>query len=415
MKRRSFINKWLSWGLPVLAYVICFFHSLSMGVIHESLIKEFEMTEVHFSMISTSYFYIYLFMQIPGGILADTIGPRITVAAGTMLSAVGSLIFGFATSMSGLVTGRLMVGLGVSVIFISIIKIQSIWFKPHEFSTMSGITCFIGTMGGVLAQTPLALIINSLSWRGAFKLVAVIAAIISILSFFLVKDKKDTIETTSVKEKVNIWIAARTILYNKRTWPPFLLYGGFYGTFVIISGLWGVSYMSEVYGIGTIEGSKFVSMIILGSAFGAVAIGLLSDRIQKRKFPTVLYSLVYILLWAGMVFINNGKLPLNIMMIYLFAMGFFSQGFVLSWSVGKEVNDSRYVGMSVSIINIGGFLGSIIIPSITAKALDRYNVIGIPQLIYQKTFAIIFAITLSILVFSLMMKETNCKSIENAK
>lgn len=428
MNNNKSYYKWLAWGLPVLAYVICFFHSLSMGVIRESLIGEFGISEIEFSNISTAYFYIYLLMQIPSGILVDTIGPRKTVAAGTMLSAVGSLIFATATGVFSLVLGRLIIGLGVSVIFISIIKIQSLWFKPSEFGTMSGLTCFIGTMGGVLAQTPLAVLIEGLSWRGAFKLIVVLSVAIAVLVYLFVKDSpeksvSDTKETLSVSPQkkhqentqvprkrignFNIWEAMKSIFANKRTWPPFLLYATFYGTFVMISGFWGTAFMSGVYHISIIEGSKYISMVVLGSAFGAIIIGWLSDKIQKRRLPIVLYSLGYIAMWGAIVFINGGKPPLVVMMPLLFSLGFFSQGFVLSWAIGKDVNKPEYVGMASSIINVGGFLGSIVVPTIIATGLNFYKDAGSLQLMYQKTFFIVFVLAIITLGFSLMVKETN--------
>ena len=44
--------------------------------------------------------------------------------------------------------GRLLVGLGTSVIFISVLKAQSIWFNKREFTKASGLLSFIGNMGG---------------------------------------------------------------------------------------------------------------------------------------------------------------------------------------------------------------------------------------------------------------------------
>jgi len=403
------LYRWIPWGLSVLAYVICFFHSLSMGVIRESLISEFSLSESAFSQISTAYFYVYLMMQIPSGILVDIIGPRTTVAAGTMLSVVGSLLFANATGFGALFLGRLVIGLGVSVIFISIIKLQAIWFEPDKFGRMSGLTCFIGTMGGVLAQTPLAVLIAKVSWRGAFNIVALCSGIISVLVYFYAKDGEKNANYNI--EKISIGESMKEIFANKQTWPPFLLYAGFYGTFVVISGIWGTSFMSEVYGISVIEGSKYISMIVLGSAFGAILIGWISDRMKRRKLPILIYALAYIGLWGVLVFYGNGKPPLGCMLLLLFTLGFFSQGFVLSWAIGKEVNNPRNVGMTASVINVGGYIGSIVVPFFMGVALDTYKSMGNSQLMYQKTFFIILIITLITLVFSLLVKETNCRSL----
>lgn len=58
-------------GVLILAYMAVFFHRLAVGIVREDLIMEFNMSNIAFANLSSTYFYAYMLMQIPSGILAD--------------------------------------------------------------------------------------------------------------------------------------------------------------------------------------------------------------------------------------------------------------------------------------------------------------------------------------------------------
>ncbi len=64
--------------------------------------------------------------------------------------------------------GRTLVGIGVSVAFIAILKISAVWFPANRFATLNGFTMFAGNLGAVIAGAPLAWIVTQASWRTVF-------------------------------------------------------------------------------------------------------------------------------------------------------------------------------------------------------------------------------------------------------
>jgi len=105
-EKRTRSYAWIVWGVMVIAYAIKFFHSLSMGVVKDDLILEFGLSETSFVSIGNVFFYIYLVMQIPTGLLVDTLGPRLVASAGTLIAAVGILLFSFSSQVLILYIGR---------------------------------------------------------------------------------------------------------------------------------------------------------------------------------------------------------------------------------------------------------------------------------------------------------------------
>ena len=110
-----------------LAYILSFFHRFAPAAISADLHQAFEASSVELGTLAATYFYVYTLMQIPTGVLADTLDPRLTVTAGGIVAGIGSILFGLAPDLALASAGRLLVGLGVSVTFISMLKLNAAW------------------------------------------------------------------------------------------------------------------------------------------------------------------------------------------------------------------------------------------------------------------------------------------------
>jgi sugar phosphate permease len=135
-----------------------------------------------------------------------------------MLAGLGSIIFGFSPNIQMAFLGRLVVGFGVSVVFVSILKTQTEWFYEREFGTMSGLTSFVGNLGGALAQTPLVFLVSLLTWRYTFVMIGAFSLVVAILCYIIVRNKPSDMGLPSIsslegrtikEEKVDIKKALR--------------------------------------------------------------------------------------------------------------------------------------------------------------------------------------------------------------
>ena len=134
-------------GIALASYVLSFFHRTAPAAIAGELTRAFAIGGAVLGTLAATYFYVYTILQVPIGVLADTLGPRRILAVGSLVAGIGSLLFGLAPAWEVAAVGRTLVGVGVSVAFIAILKICAVWFPADRFATVVGITMFAGTWG----------------------------------------------------------------------------------------------------------------------------------------------------------------------------------------------------------------------------------------------------------------------------
>ena len=419
MSKRFNTTRWLNWGILAFIYLIVFFHRMSVGAIHNQLEEEFALNSAALAAFGSIYFYVYMVMQIPAGILADTLGARKTITLGAIVAGAGSVLFGLAPSLPFAYAGRFLVGLGVSVVFIPILTINSRWFRPKEFATVTGLTAFVGNMGSILAQTPLVLLAALFSWRATFIGIGVLGALAGLLCYVFVRNRPEeagfpAVTPEAKKEQPHFGHACAAVLKNPRSWPLFVFLFSLYGTHVTFAGTFGLQYLSETFGISEVTAGNYTLILLLALACSALLFGFFSDRIGRRKPPMIISAVLNALVLIVLVIFGNrlGSAALTVLMIL---MGIAGSIPAMCLTLAKEINPPAYTGISTSITNMAGFIGSAVLPIIVGALLDHFRPLYSGAALYARAFIpllVIAAISLAMLPF---IRETRCCNIYNKK
>ncbi len=412
--------RWVVWGVLAAVYVFVTFHRMSAGVVRTDLEKAFAIGAAQFANIGSMYFYAYFIMQIPSGILADKLGPKKTVSIFSMIAAVGSVIFGLAPNIIVAYFGRFLVGFGVSVIFICLIKIQSRWFYSKNFALMVGFAGLAANGGAILAQTPLVVAVEQFGWRNTFVYMGIAMVLFAILTIIFVKDdptemglpSMDEIENrpSVVGSSIKVMYALKSVMANKRTWVVSLAYIGLYTGYVVFLGTFGLSFLMQAYSIDKIAASGYVVSAILGSAVSGLVIGSISDKFKNRKIPLIVCGAITLLGWILLVYV---KMPIAVLVPFLFIFGFFMSGFTMCWTIGNEVNDRRLSGIATGVVNCIGFLGAAVVPVVMGNILDKYA--DSPAIGYEKAFLFLIVIIAVSFAATFITTETRATNIYEIK
>jgi predicted MFS family arabinose efflux permease len=336
-------------ALAMAAYVLSIFHRVAPAVISQDLQQAFHVGAAQLGHLAATYFYVYTVMQIPIGVMADTLGPRRILVWGGLIAGVGAFLFALAPTFELAFVGRALTGLGVSVTFIAALKLIAVGFPEGRFATMVGVLMFLGNMGAVVGGAPLSWLAQNMGWQAAFFLVGGLSLLLAASSHFGVADIR--------KPASSRWAAdLAQVMGNKRTWPGFFLNLGIAGTLFGFAGLWAVPYLTQVYGVTKAVAANHVSLTFFGLALGSFFWGSVSDSVRHRKPVALAGTSVYLLLWFVLLF--GGQLPLLASYAVCFGMGFCGACFTMSWPCAKEVNPPLLSGTATSVVNVGVFLGS---------------------------------------------------------
>jgi sugar phosphate permease len=364
-------------GIVLASFVLSFFHRTAPAAIASELTQAFAINSAVLGTLAATYFYVYTLLQIPVGVLADTLGPRRILSAGSLVAGAGSLAFALAPTWEIAAAGRTLVGIGVAVAFIAILKISAVWFPANRFATLNGVTMFAGNLGAVIAGAPLAWLVTQTSWRAVFVALAVLSTALGIATWLKVRDRPEQMgfapvhaALTGSGSGVHWFEALKRVVANPATWPGFFVNVGIGGSYLAFAGLWAVPFLVDTYGMPRVTAAQHSSLLLLGVACGSMAVGIISDRLHSRRGVMRVYTL------SWLPWILKVQWPLAATLAWFFVMGLLIPGFTLSWTIAKEVNRPEHSGIATSVVNVGIFLGTGLLQPLTGVLLDQGRAAG---------------------------------------
>ena len=416
---------WFVWGLGALFYLMGFFHRVAPAVMTEELMREFNINATALGNLSAFYFYSYVAMQIPTGILSDTLGPRRLLTIGSLVAGIGTLIFALSSHIIWADFGRLLIGGSVAVAFVGLLKVANNWFHPRHYAMISGLALFFGIVGAVFAGTPLRLLMNYYSWRTVILLSALITFVICLNIWFFVRDYphekgyKDIggVEISTGKKTLkNIVQGVLEVFNYPNTWFLFVIPGGLVGCVLTFSGLWGVPFLTTHHELSPPVAAAMTSTLLVAWAIGGPFFGWLSDRLGNRKRLYLIGSVISIAGWLSIIFIT--KIPVYGLVVMLLLTGFSSGCIIITFAFAKESVPADLSGTVSGVVNMGVMMGPTLLQPAVGWILDlkwQGEVIRGIRLYslnaYQTGFSLMIAWAVLSFFLLFFTRETNCRQM----
>ncbi len=413
------------WSFGALFYLIGFFHRVAPAVITAELMQAFQINASALGNLSAFYFYSYVAMQIPTGILADRWGPRRLLTAGAVIASIGAVMFGWAPDIRLAGAGRFLIGGSVAVAFVALLKVTTCWFAPNRFALVSGLALFFGIVGAVFAGTPLRILVDNFGWRSAMLFSAAATLIVGIGTWSFVRDYPhengyrnfaNTFSAADGKANHHIIAGLLAVFSYRNTWLLFFIPGGMVGCVLTFSGLWGVPFLTTVYGLSPVFSSALTSSLLVAWALGGPFFGWLSDRLQNRKRLYILGCGISVTGWI--VIALTESVPLSILVPVLLITGFASGSMIVSFVFVKESVPLRLSGTVSGVINMGVMTGPMILQPAVGLVLDRMwkgdlseGVRMYDAAAYHSGFSIMLAWIVISFILLFFTRETNCQQM----
>jgi sugar phosphate permease len=418
--------RWSIFAILVVAYISVFFHRMAPAVVSADLMVSFNTSAAALGSLAAMYYYIYTAMQLPAGVLADTLGNRVSITLGNLVAGVGSIIFGMAETLTTASVGRFLVGLGVSVIFVGLMKSNTVWFRERIYGIVSGMTLLIGNLGSVLAAGPLAHLLQFWSWREIFVAIGLFSLLLALFSILFVRNRPEEAGFPSLREmggeaahaeREQHWLHdMKDVWANRLSWPGFWFNFGMAGGLFAFAGLWAIPLLRDLHGLTTTEASTYTTLTLFSMAISTLVLGWLSDTLGRRKPVVVMSALLYLFAWLVMLYIpwEPGAMAMGLFVL----LGLTGGGFVLTYACAKEVAAPALSGMAISVVNTGLFLGAAIMQPLFGWLLDRSwngeSVAGInlySSVGYHNAMLLMVGFAFIALIASLRIRETRARNI----
>lgn len=410
------IRAWTIWLLSAIFMFYKYAIEVSPSVMTGTLMKAFDISGVQLGNLAASYFYAYLLLQIPAGLLLDKFGPRKTTTIAIFFCAIGSLIFSGADSLIWAGAGRFLTGMGAAFAVVNCLKLIANWFPFKQFAFMAGLMMAVAMLGAVGGQAPLAIFIQKVEWRYAIELIGIVGLILSVIFWIVVRDKAPghKREKHIVPSRLSLFKSIKQIFQNPQSWWLSIYSGFAFAPVMVFGGLWGVSFITEAFGLSHHSSAQMVSFIFIGFAIGAPTFGWFSDWLGRRRIVMLWGTALALIAISTVIYVSG--LPLYLLGLLLFVFGFCISSFLLCFTMIREVHLPILSATAIGFMNaFDALLGALSDP-LTGKFLDLHwdgrlvegaRVFSVEA--YQAVF-LTLPIYLLISLFTLMkIKETHCK------
>ena len=415
---------WSVWGIAAIFYLTGFYQRVSPAVMTGELMRDFSIGAKDLGTLSAFYFYVYVAMQIPVGVLVDSCGARRLLIWGSISAAAGTFIFGGTHDFVIACAGRALVGGATAVGWLVVLKLATHWFPSQRFAMLTGLGLFFGNIGALGAQVPLRIAIEHFGWRGVVLGSASVILLVGLLAWAIVKDDPSSeglrsfapasIHEHGASSTLDLLKGFKSIFAYRNTWLIVFAQGGIVGPILSFTGLWGTPFLKARFGIPSTTAAAVCSVMIVCWAVSSPISGYLSDRIKRRKPIYLAGCLIAAIGWVVMFYVRT--LPLSVFTMIAAITSFACGPVVIGFAAGKESVPPRFLGTLTGAVNIGNMSGPAILQPAIGWVLDRQwsgqmaNGFRLyDSAAFEKGFLLLIAWSVLSCVLIALIRETDCR------
>lgn len=370
-------RRWVVLGLCTSLMMCSQFYRVSTAVIAADLQRDLGLSSEGLGRLSAAFFYAFALMQVPLAVALDRVGGRRAMTVLSLIGSAGAVVFATSEQPAGATLGRVLLGIGMAGNLMGSMKIVGHWFSAREFATVSGVVVGAGTLGNMLATTPLALLVEAAGWRRSFLLISVVSTAITLLFWALVRESPEARRTPAAAgAPLRTGQMLARLLGSRDYW--IISFGMFcrYGAFLAVQGLWAVPYLVEVGGLSALEASSLVLLLNVAFAIGAPLGGWLSDRVLRSRKGIVIVGLAGIVASEVALAVGGRASSAWAFAAMLVVMGAATSFGSTGYAHIKQLMPDEMSGMAMTGVNCFNMLGAAAFVHAMGWVLDRWAVAG---------------------------------------
>lgn len=308
---------------------------------------EFSLQSRDLGLLAGGYFLGFAATQLPLGTWLDRHGPKRVILCFLAVAVVGCLVFSAASSFSGLLIGRVLIGMGVSACLMAPLSGFRRWLDVPSLLRANSWMLMSGSLGMLASTLPVQWLLPLVGWRALFwalaGLVLVAMAVIAVVVPKWTSGPPDT--TVAPAGYAEVW---KNRYFRKLSLLAFFNYGGL----VAVQTLWAGPWMVKVAGYTPLEAATGLFYINAAMLLTFWSWGLANPFLSKSGWHTD-----RLLAWG---------VPLSLLALATNIAGGASTGWV-GWALFCVA--SSVISLSQPAV------GMAFVPALAGRALSGFNLI----------------------------------------
>lgn len=325
------------------------------------LMRSFSIDASGLGLMASLFYYGYSPMQIPAGLLYDQIGPRKLLALSTLLCGISGAIFGQADSVYLASFGRFLTGFTASFAFIGALLIASRWFAPKHFALFAGLVQFLGCVGAVIGEAPIASMVNHWGWRHTATGLAAVGLLLSVIMYTFIRDYPNNESVTRPKHlpRISALKGLKRICRSGQTWWVALYAFCCWAPVSIFATLWGPSFLSSAYHLSMTSATGLTSLVWIAIGISSPLAGWWSNYIRGRRRPLITLSIIGLIGSLGMIYL--GGLSKWELCGFLILFGLSASSQIVTFGLVLDNNHDTVMGTASGFNNMAVVAGGILL------------------------------------------------------
>lgn len=359
------------WLTAVSVYFLAIFHRSSLGVAGIAATERFDITASQLSTFTVLQLLVYAGMQIPVGVMIDRYGPQRLLFSGAVLMTLAQLGFAVTTAYAGAVVARIFVGMGDAMVFISVLRIIASWFPARRNPVLTAWTALLGQCGALVAAIPLSRSLAEYGWTVTFACSAAVGLVLGLLVLLLVRDVPPGAPPSRLVKDVRTvgrdlklsWVDPGTRL---ALWTHFTAQFGAN----VIGLLWGYPFFVHSEHTGTAVAGGLLSLLVVTFMIGGPLVGGFIARHPWQRSTLVLAIILAMMTAWAAVLLWPGDAPVWLLGLMVVTTGLGGPGSMVGFDVARTFNPASRLGSATGIVNVGGFIASLLMILVIGILLD---------------------------------------------
>lgn len=340
-----------------LGYFLSYVFRVVNAVIASDLRADLGVDSSVLGLLTSTYFLAFAAFQLPLGYLLDRYGSRRVESALLLIAALGAFVFSRSESVTGLMVGRALIGLGVSACLMAAFKAYVDWFPADRLPRINGLQMAAGGLGALTATRPVEMSLPTLGWQGVFQLLGIACIAVSVFMFVTVPEKQEHVESRRqagshgfanvFKSPLFIRVAPLTTIAQASS--------------LAVTSLWVGTWLQDVGGLGRAAAANILAAMTIAMIMGFVILGNVASTLGRRGISTFTTATGCVIAasipMTTVIVMQDGAPPWLCWMAY----GFFGSGSILYYAALSQNFPKQVTGRVNAAINVLVFVGAFLV------------------------------------------------------